>query len=185
MLLPVLAPISLAVQLWNSLPSFRQVRNAIPRSFGDLCRIPSAIWNSIPSLNQLLNMLVNLIRAMVRDYTTRLSPQVTGQSTRQPALWFLSIKTARTSHAVTHSRHHRSEATYAPLIFDFCITDRLLRQPSSSYSRRETFSFLHEARGILSSISSQSSWSPKMVWCSKKSSQLLGDTILKTCLWFM
>lgn len=88
MLAPVLAPLSLAVQLWNSLPTWRQVRRAVPTSFGDVRRVPRSVWNSIPSVGQVVNMLVRLVQAAVRDYMAHFSTQGIQNSTRQPVQAF-------------------------------------------------------------------------------------------------
>lgn len=93
MLAPFLVPISLAIQLWNSLPSFRQVKKSIPRSFSEVKRIPYSIWHSIPSAGELGNMLLRLIQTLVRDCLQRYTTQDIGRSPRQPAFWsFFSLQ---------------------------------------------------------------------------------------------
>lgn len=84
MLAPVLVPISLAIQLWNALPSFRQVKRAVPRSFGEVKRIPYSVWRSIPSGRQLLDMLLRFIQTLLRDCLTRHTQEL-AQSSRQSA----------------------------------------------------------------------------------------------------
>ncbi|KAG0567923.1 hypothetical protein M758_7G169500 [Ceratodon purpureus] len=84
MLAPVLAPISLAIQLWNSLPTWRQVKRSLPRSFGEVKRIPYQIWRSVPSFRQLMDMLLRLVQTLLRDCMTRHTQEIS-QSTRQPA----------------------------------------------------------------------------------------------------
>lgn len=88
MLAPVLAPISLAIQLWNSLPTWRQVRRSVPTSFGEVRRMPRSVWNSIPSVGQVVNMLVRLVQAAARDYMAHFSTQGIANSTRQPVQAF-------------------------------------------------------------------------------------------------
>lgn len=84
MLAPFLVPISLAIQLWNSLPSFRQVKKSIPRSFGEVKRIPYSIWHSIPTAGEVGNMLLSLLQTLVRDCLQRYSTQDMARSSRQP-----------------------------------------------------------------------------------------------------
>ena len=84
MLAPILAPLSLAVQLWNSLPTWRQVRRSVPTSSAEVRRLPRSVWNSIPSLGQIVNMLVGLVQAAVRDYMNHFSAQGIANSARQP-----------------------------------------------------------------------------------------------------
>lgn len=84
MLAPVLTPISLAIQLWNALPSFRQVKRSIPRNFSEVKRIPYSIWNSIPSFGELMGMLLRLVQTLLRDCMTRHTEEI-GRSTRQSA----------------------------------------------------------------------------------------------------
>lgn len=79
MLAPVLVPVSLTLQLWHSLPTFRQVRRAVPTSLRDVRRLPSSVWNSIPSVGQVLNWIGRLLQAMVHDYLAHFSTQGLGQ----------------------------------------------------------------------------------------------------------
>lgn len=85
---PIIAPITLAIQLWNSLPSYRQVRRATPTSVGDVRRsVPSLrqVWNSIPSLRQILNALMNLVRVQATEYAAQINPaEIAGNATRRP-----------------------------------------------------------------------------------------------------
>ncbi len=80
---PVVAPIMLAVQLWNSLPSFRQVCRAVPTRLSDI-PTPRRVWNSIPSVCQVVNAIVNAVRAQFNDYMAHMNPAALGSISAAP-----------------------------------------------------------------------------------------------------